>query len=84
MNKIQMAAQLYDTRDTMRRFFGDEYPGKVSKYRPYLEAETQNHGGKVLPAMISLVEKLQSNGDGNEIAMAMMMATAVEMIECQG
>lgn len=84
MNQVQMAARLYDTRDTMRRLFRDEYQGKVSKYRPYLEAETKNHGGKVLPAMISLVEKLQSKGDGNEIAVAMMMATAVEMVECQG
>lgn len=80
MNQVQMAAKLYDTRDTMRRFFGDKYQEKVNEYRPYLEAEAKNHGGQVLSAMIALCQKLNADGGGHEIAVAMMMATAVEMV----
>jgi hypothetical protein len=59
MNNVQMAAKLYDTRDTMKRFWKEEYAGKVAEYRHYIEAAMNKYNCDAIPAMIKICSNLQ-------------------------
>lgn len=82
MNKIQMAAKLYDTRDTMKKFWKDEYAAKIAAYKPYIEKAMKKYDCDVIPAMIKIVENLQKECPGvGEMSQALIIAAAVEMVD---
>ena len=55
MNKIQMAAKLYDARDSMKRLFGDEYPAKITQHRAYIETSMKQNNIDALHAMMRII-----------------------------
>lgn len=79
MDQIRLATELYDIRDTMKRFFKDKYPAQVAKYRPYIETSMRKNNLDAIPAMIRIVKRLQEI-DGSAMQQALVMAAAVEII----
>lgn len=80
MNKVQMAAKIYDARDSMKRLFKDDYPAKMTEYRAYIETSMERNDCDALHAMMHIMKGLQKI-DGSEMNQALIMAAAVEVIE---
>ena len=79
MNQIQMAAKLYECRDTAKGFYRDEYEAKLKPYRNIIEAHQKKFNLEVLPSVLELCsfESVRDNG----MATMLFMAAAVEIIE---
>ena len=79
MNKIQIAAKLYDCRDTAKRFFKDEYEVRIEPYKETIKHCQQKLNLEVLPCVIKIcnLESVKDNG----MATMLYMAAAVELIE---
>ena len=78
--QIRLAAQLYDVRDTMRRFLRDKYPAQMAKYKGYIETAKARWSLDTIPAAMRLVAELQKRHDGS-MSQPLVIAAAVEMIE---
>lgn len=78
-NPIQMAAKLYDCRDTAKRFFRDDFTDRIKPYREAIIKVMENKKLDVLPAilLISKSETYQSDG----MIQLLFLAAACEMIE---
>lgn len=79
MNTLQMAAKLYDCRDTAKRFFRDDFPDKIKPYQEAITKVMDNKKLEVLPAilLISKSETYQSDG----MIQLLFLAAACEIME---
>lgn len=75
-NIIKLAAQIYETRDTMRALLGADYIETISPFVPKLEAEMKRTGKSVMSACVSLAGCMP-----NENARLVLVACAAEMAE---
>jgi hypothetical protein len=73
---IKLAAQIYETRDTMRALLGADYIETISPFVPKLEAEMKRTGKSVMSACVSI-----AGGMANENARLVLVACAAEMAE---
>lgn len=81
LNTIQIAAKLYDARDTMRSFWGEKYPEKVEDYKKYILAAMKKYGCDEMKATMKLVELLQEKEQDSGMHQALILASYVEIIE---
>lgn len=79
MNQVQMAAKLYECRDTAKRFFKEEYKTRLEPYTHIVKQVMKANNIEEIPALlkISKTETYQENG----MAQMMFMAAVVELIE---
>lgn len=73
--RVRLAARLYETRDGMRRLYGDAYAAKVAEIRPYIEKIMEARGLDELKAAMELAKETPGPVVG------LILATAVEMVE---
>lgn len=74
---VKVAVQLYEARDTMKRILGDRYRERCMEWVHMLNLTMQRQGCDVLEAALALAKDLQKQHAGS----ALLMATAVEMVE---
>lgn len=79
MNKVQMAAKLYDCRDTAKRFFRDEYKEKLQPYTHIVKEVMKANNLEELPALLKISETYSFQE--TPMAAMMFMAATVELIE---
>lgn len=80
-NAVRIAARLYDTRDTMRRFYGDKYPQEGEFYKRHIKIRMGACEEDALTASMALIKKLQTNVEGSGMAQALLMSAYVEISE---
>jgi hypothetical protein len=79
MNRIQLAAKLYDCRDSMKSLFGDEFEAKTKPYRERLQAFSERRKIGILDAALIMAKDLAAAGHEN--AVLLLLAAAVELVE---
>ena len=79
MNKVQMAAKLYECRDTAKRFFREEYAEKLKPYTHIIQAVMKANNLEVIPALLKISETETYSGNG--MTQMLFMAATVELIE---
>ena len=79
MNKVQMAAKLYECRDTAKRFFRDEYSEKLQPYTHIVKEVMKANDLEELPALLKISNTLSFQE--NPMTAMMFMAAVVELIE---
>jgi hypothetical protein len=79
MNQIQIAAKLYNCRDTAKRFFGDKYKERLQPYIHIVKEVMKANNLDELQSLLKISETslYQENGMGQ----MMFMAAVVELIE---
>lgn len=75
MNKVQMAAQLYECRDTVRRFLGQNYQVRMQAIGKAVLARSEQDQCDPLAAGIRLAKTV----DGMDSVM--ILAATVELVE---
>lgn len=75
MNKVQLAAQLYDCRDTVRRFLGETYHEIMQPIGKAVIARSEQEQCDTLAAGIRLAKTV----DG--MSAVMILAATVELVE---
>lgn len=79
----RMAAKLYGCRRIARQLLGSEYAARIVTWRAVLEAHMAKHQKtNVLSSVIALSEKM-GYSEEDALALVMLMAAAVEIIEQQ-
>lgn len=78
--EVRTAARLYEVRDAMRRLHGERYDARVAEIRPYIEATMERDGVSEIVAATRVAQRVTGNG----FAVALIVATAVEMVEGGG
>lgn len=81
MNTVQIAAKLYDARDTMRLFWGDHYLAKVNEWKHYIEQAAVKWQCSEMDALMRLVKLLQEKDPASGMTQALLLAAYVEMVE---
>jgi len=81
MNAVQIAAKLYDMRDTAKRILGERWPAMMARYRPDIELKMVCTEVDALTAARSMVASLQKASPDSGGAQMCILATAVEMVE---
>ena len=79
MNQVQMAAKLYECRDTAKSFFGDKYPEKLKPFTELIKAVMKANKMDELHALLKLAETKTYQDNG--MNQMMFMAATVELIE---
>ena len=79
MNPTQIAAKLYNCRDTAKNFFGAEYKAKLEPYTHIVKATMKANQIEELPALLK-ISKTNVYLD-NPMAQILFMAAVVELIE---
>jgi hypothetical protein len=74
--KIQMAAKLYDCRDTARRLLGEAFSAKVAEYSEVIKLVMSDKKIDALTAGIFVSKQSE-----NPMTVMMVLAATVEMIE---
>jgi len=79
MNKVQMAAKLYECRDTAKSFYRNEYKTKLQPYIRIVKEVMKANNLDSIPALllISKTETYQESG----MTQMLFMAAVVEIIE---
>jgi len=79
MNKVQMAAKLYECRDTAKGFLRDDYKTRLQPYTQLIKAVMKANSLEEIPALlkISETETYQESG----FVQMMFMAAVAELIE---
>jgi len=80
MNQIQMAARLYDMRDTAKRLLGDAYPLRVNPLATVLAARAAAEKRSVLATAIHVCQ----TNSLSDIDLMLVMAAVVEIEEAAG
>lgn len=77
--QIQITAKLYQCQETAKNLFKEEYNERIQWYINLINDFATKHKLETLPAVISICQRetIRSNG----VAMMMIMAAAVEIIE---
>lgn len=81
MNRIQLAASLYDTRDTMRRFWGEKFKDKIDMYQEAIQREAKFQESDLLAATLKVAQRVQKGFPDFPMMMALCIAAGVELIE---
>lgn len=76
---IQATAKLYNTRDTAKRFYRDEFPDKILPYKEIIQKVMDENNFEPIFALlkISQMEVYKENG----FRQMMFIAATVELIE---
>ena len=79
MNTVQLAAKLYECRDTAKRFFRDSYKDKIKPYTEIIQAVMKANNLEEIPALLRISQTETYNESGfNQM---MFMAAVLELIE---
>ena len=81
MNQVQMAARLYECRDTAKSFFREEYKIKLEPYAHILKEVMKANNLEAIPALLKISQTHTYQESG--MAQMMFMAAVVELIEPQ-
>ena len=79
MNQIQIAAKMYDCRDTAKKFYKDEYDKKIKWYVDILKAIMLTENLDELKAFLFVSELEHIKDEGT--ALMFFAAATVELIE---
>jgi hypothetical protein len=79
MNKIQMAAKLYECRDTAKKFYGKEYKERIEEYKLIILKVMEKTNSEEIPALIKISKTSAYQNSG--ITQMLFMAAVVEIIE---
>ena len=79
--QIKLAARLYKCRDTAKGLHRENYAAKVAEYNPYIWAAMDKYKVNELGAVMKMVEVLEKAGKADGMAVMMLMAAVVELIE---
>ena len=77
MNQLQMAAKLYDARDSLKRLFPDDFKTKCSEWQEVIRKVAAGKQITDIKAMIDIMQHLE----GKEVAQMWVMAAYVEMTD---
>ena len=81
MNQIQIAAKLYECRDTCKRLWGNEWKSKVEVHTKLIHAAMKKHGiDNEIQAAMKLINDAK-NMDGADVFTMKCLAAAVELVE---
>lgn len=81
MNQIQMAAKLYECRDTCKKLWGAEWKKQVEFHANIIKAAMQKYKiDNEIEAAIKLVKDCESM-DGSGVFAMKCFAAAVELVE---
>ena len=75
--QVQMAAQLYEMRDTAKRLLGNKYQDRMAEFGAALQDASTKTGREPLSLVIEAGTKQRLVG----MDLVMMMAAAVELVE---
>jgi hypothetical protein len=75
VNYVQMAAKLYECRDTAKRLLGDKYPDTIRRWGEIVERRAKQEEGDILATSIHMA-KMVGGADA-----VMLLAAAVELVE---
>lgn len=79
---VDLTKKFYDAQDMMKRLLGERYSDKVSETRQVIEALMDSRALTVVEATKYAIEVIAKRVDSyNGMMVAMLLATAVEMIE---
>jgi len=81
-NPIQIAAKLYDNRDTLKEFYGPSFPTIIKPFQDHLQNFATWHQVGVLDAALALAKDLEKGGHGRSVPV--LLAAAVELVEPSG
>ena len=79
MNQVQMAAKLYECRDTAKSFFKEEYKTKLQPFTHIVKEVMKANNLEEIPALLRISKTSTYQEDG--MAQMMFMAAVVELIE---
>ena len=77
MNQVQMAAQLYSIRDSVRRLMGDNYHPRMAQLGELLQRIAAKHGCSELSA----ARRIAADEEASSFDAMAILAAAVELIE---
>lgn len=79
IKELEMAQKLHKCRDTVKRFWKEEFPEKIKPYTDIVKAVMKAKNIEAIPALleISKTDTYQEEG----MAQLMFMAATVEIIE---
>jgi hypothetical protein len=75
MNSVQMAAKLYQCRDSAKTLMGDKYKAEIAKFSELIAAQAKRDGCSELSAATDLAAKAGGFGA------VYMLAAYVELVE---
>lgn len=79
MNQIQIAAKLYNCRDTAKRFLREKYEAKIQPYKHIIKEVMKSNNVEELKDLL-IIGDTQAYQE-NPFAQMMFMAAVVELIE---
>ena len=80
--RIEVASKFYKARKAMKFLRGDKYPESVKNTAEVIQKVADAHNCDIIPATQICIEKVVEKFPyDNGIHVAMLLATAVEMIE---
>ena len=79
MNKVQIAANLYECRDTAKRFFREEYRSKLEPYKLIIQAVMKANNVDEMSALL-LISKTETYQE-EPMRQILFMAAVVELVE---
>lgn len=79
MNQVQIAATLYDCRDTAKRFFREEYKSKLEPYTEIVKKVMKSNNVDEIPALL-IISKTETFKE-NPIGKILFMSAVVELID---
>lgn len=82
--RIQIAAKLYQARDTVRRLFDTRYLTKVEQFKDFVRAEMARKKCNELTAAMKIVADLQRDCPDSGMTQAMILAACVECTVVEG
>jgi len=79
---IEIAAKMYEGRKLMKQLLGEVYKARVARTRKVIEGVMECHDLTVMEATHRCLKEIaEREPHGNGMMTAMILATAVEMIE---
>ncbi len=75
MNKVQMAAKLYECRDAAKTLMGEKYETEIAKFSSLIAAQAKRDGSSELSAATDLAAKAGGFGA------VYILAAYVELVE---
>lgn len=80
MNKIQMAAMMYDARDSLKSLFPSKFEPRCKEWQEVIKKVADNKKLNHLEATIDIMQTLMDKA----VAQMWVMAAYVEMVEPSG
>ena len=77
---IRLTVQMLDTRDHMKRFFGDQYEARIEPFRDAIRRWTAETGKPKAEIALAVCKITEREGSGFDVALA--ISAFVE--ECNG